>query len=181
MWKKLGLSFFFGLALLTNIAQAEVLVPTNLPTSLQGLELRCSEFRGSDLFACPVIKAYQWNSATTALPNPRAVNRAFAESAGYQVEWASVDAAANAISGRLYQQIQAVREQFEVGEIERPLVLSQGPAYVADLVAYIRGWEQLVFLDDNYYWAASVNASAVILINPRTGLVIEILHGDTDG
>lgn len=180
MWKIFVTSIFLGVGLVGNSALATVLEPVALPETLRALEQRCSAYSETDHFACPVIRAYRWTGLATAIPNPRAVNRAFAESF-YQVEWASVDAAASAITDRLYQQIEAVREVFEVGEIERPVLLDSGPSFVRDLSAYIRGWEQLVFLDDNYYWAPSVNASAVILINPRTGLVIEILHGDTDG
>lgn len=156
----------------------EIFVPADLSRIVESAN--CHELEETDYFACPKVRAYRWNALNTALPNVNSVNRAFANLGDYSVVQSTAAVAAAEITKRLRNQSSILDELFHRGEITRP-VRQQGVDLTTNIRAYVESWQGLVFVDDSTYWAPSVNASVVILIDTTSGVVIEILHGDTDG
>ena len=143
-----------------------------LPKALAQIQRNCTEVDGNDVFACPVLRAYV-SKDKARLTSSNGIEDLFNQirkSYSFKVVKPNVGAA---------HLVERIRSQAR--GIEDASQRSRALAVAAMIETYILGWEQTVVLDDDTYWAPSVNSSVLVLANPETGLVIQIEHGDTDG
>ncbi len=173
------MTIFFLSLILPFAAEAATLKKIQLPEALRKIEAQCVAIDGGDAFACPAFKAYQVKGEID-LTRTREVQKLFAGNGDdggveYMLRNYRASEAAKLITQRLADQVENLKG------LNPRSSYSQARSVHLALERYVAGWQQLIYGDDDTYWAPSVNASALLLVNPKTKVVIEILHGDTDG
>lgn len=168
------------LVLTLNAQAAGELKEIAKPQTLTTIDAVCTKYvTAIDTMACPVIRVFQYTGEAKDLRNPRLVGRLLKAGtmASYELGRVNVVEASLVITSRLPQQLDWLLENSEISEAD----FSEVESMISDLQEYVLGWKQIVYGDSDAYWAPSVNAAVVVLVNPQTKVVIEILHGDTDG
>jgi len=153
------------------------LIPTSLATLVEKV---CGSVEGdlNDLAACPTVEKYQFKKLT--LPGVQAFFKAekyhsfkvTSETIGLQV-----------IKDSLHQQVNVLWDTLLEGEDESAQAaqayVDGVPRMIAAFTRAAKGKQILV--DPSTYWAPSVNARAIAIVDYSNNTVIVITHGDTDG
>jgi hypothetical protein len=127
----------------------------------------------NDYTAAPRAERY---SLVTA-PSMNKVMRFMEAELGLEVKEATAAEAAELIGNSMRDQLPGLEQSVE----ESKEVYLETIAFLEKYLAEQQAKGGKIFMDADTYWAPSVNARAVVVVNPSMTTVTVILHGDTDG
>lgn len=186
--KSIGKKHVFALALaLGTLVNASLAIAEPTPFRKVASDTRvedslgaCAGLANNDYLACPIIKTYQLKKFNTDT-----VLWFLTEKNGYEPVQSKGIEARNVIRDSLSGQINAVLECGEDCGIDSPEALAQAARdtirAIGKFLAIADRNKFTIYVDENTYWAPSVNARAVFVLNPIRKTVTIIMHGDTDG
>lgn len=155
-------------------AFAESARPVKTTSILQELSDECANIAtqaNADAFACFTVESFAVSNASDS-----AVKAIFDELRGFSAEVVDASEAAQEITTRFNEQANSLVDISDD-------LWSQVMGLSEELQAYVQYAHRRgarILMDNNTYWAPSVNASAVLIVWPQLKRVEVILHGDTD-
>lgn len=163
------------------VSQGLFAAPAKLvPTSLAKLvEKECTYVEGdlNDFAACPTVEKYQFKKITV-----EGVQAFLAAEKQIDVKVTTTTAALKVIGDSIGKQVSLLWDTLLEGEDDSA---KAAQVYVDSvpkmMAAFKRAATGKVVLAGDGYWAPSVNARAMAIVDFEKKTVIVILHGDTDG
>ena len=156
-----------------------------VPSSLEKFTRACRKVEESlfDFYACPKIERFQYKAAADLKKLPD-----FLKSKGLEPVASNAEAAVKVIEESISSPIGAVSEIRPGLETEDLEIFDKAfskyrtvtSEFLVAITAAAKNADE-VFVDDDTYWAPSVNARAMVLVNKEKKGVTIVWHGDTDG
>jgi hypothetical protein len=129
----------------------------------------------NDLLACPQVQVINLVDAKT-----ESVIEMLDDEEGLNLEKASSATAIEVLSYRFnFSEIRPELEAEELSALDTQVSPTQQV-----IASYLRAQSKAgatLLVDDDTYWAPSVNASAIVVIDHKNKRAILIMHGDADG